>query len=165
MIGTFVTRCYASRCALNLGLPSKVHVSRNRFTDAGMDWMWRMMIGDLRDADGTLSDHLGSARLIVGNGSRDFEPSDTRLVGPDTGQAELDGGYPLVAGVIDGGDGPDACRLTFRATFGEEVANFDWAERGVVTAQGVLLDRSVEDQGRKVLGQVWTLEASLDLTR
>jgi hypothetical protein len=32
-----------------------------------------------------------------------------------------------------------------------------------VSAQGVLIDRTVADQGRKVLGAIWQLEAALIL--
>jgi hypothetical protein len=56
-----------------------------------------------------------------------------------------------------------ACRVTFQATFGEEAANFDWLERGITSVQGVLIDRSVEDHGRKAPGSIWTLNAALDL--
>lgn len=165
MIGTFVTAKFVSRADYERNAPTEVLTSTNRFTDAGLMWMWQMMSGQLRNADGTVTDHLGSARLLVGNGSREFEGTDQRLVGPDTAQAELDPGMPTIVGMVQGDEGRDACRIVFRATFGEDAANFEWAERGVVSAQGVLLDRSVEDQGRKVLGQIWTLEASLDIDR
>lgn len=166
MIGTFTTTAYASRQDLILRRPSGVYVSTNRFTDAGLEWMWNMMLGNLRDAEtNLLTDQLSSARLVVGTGDAPFSPLDARLAGDSTAQAPMDTGYPIVTGMVQGDEGRDACRLTLRATFGEQDGNFDWAERGVVTAQGVLLDRSVEDQGRKVLGAVWTLEAALDLDR
>lgn len=165
MRGTFTTVTYNSRLDFVCRRPSGIHVSTNRFTDAGLAWMWQMMTGQLRNADGTVTDHLGAARLVVGDGAAEFSPLDTRLAGSNTAQAEMVDGYPQIVGAVQGDEGLDAWRLVLRATFDEREGNFDWAERGVVTAQGVLLDRSVEDQGRKVLGAVWTLEAALDLDR
>jgi hypothetical protein len=161
MIGTFTTRCFASRADFEADTPLAVHVSANSFTNAGLAWMWKMMVGGLRQTDGTLTDHLGAARLVVGNGTRPFDPSDSRLAGDQTAQAELDAGYPATEVLVQEGIG----RVRFVATFGEDQAAFDWQERGVVTAQGVLIDRAVQDQGRKVLGAVWQLMAELDLTR
>jgi hypothetical protein len=162
VIGRFTTLKYPDRPALEAGRPADVAVSYNRFTQAGLEWMWRMMTGELRDTQaGTLTDHLGSARLLVGNSSQAFAYQDTRLAGDQTAQAALDQGFPLVQPYDDGDR--QGVQLVLRATFGEQDAAFDWQERGVVTAQGVLIDRSVADQGRKVLGAIWQLEAALIL--
>jgi hypothetical protein len=164
MIGTFVTTKYDDRAAFERREASDILVSRNRFTLVGMEWMWNMMIGNLRSSDGTLTDQLASARLLVGNGDAPVAFTDDRLAGGETAQAELDAGFPGIARVAtEEPDVPDAVEITFRATFGEDVGAFDWQERGVVTAQGVLLDRAVRDQGRKVLGAIWQLEARLRL--
>lgn len=163
MIGVFTTTTYESRAAFERGAVADVLVSRNSFTNVGLQWMWQMMAGQLRDADGTLNDHLGAARVVVGDGSRAFDLRDTRLVGEETAQATLEPGYPTIALQAPGDDGHAAGVISFLATFGEDQAAFDWQERGVVTAQGVLLDRSVQDQGRKVLGAVWQLRADLFL--
>lgn len=138
-------------------------------TNAGLQWIWRMCAGELRGQDGGLTDELKSARIVVGDGDRPFQGTDTRLAGDQTAQAPLDPGYPMVLGMVDDGLGPDGepvrCRIAFSATFGEDAAIFDWQERGIITAQGVLLDRVVRDNGRKVLGAVWTVEATIDLGR
>lgn len=165
MIGVFTTRTYDCRSDFERQRPSGVYVSENQFTDVGLNWMWSMMLGRLRADDGTLTDQLASARLVVGNGAAPFSPLDQRLSGTETAQAEMDESYPAMTGIVQGPEDQEGSQLTFRATFGERDANFEWAERGVVTAQGVLLDRSVEDQGRKVLGAIWTLEAALVLDR
>lgn len=164
MIGTFTTRKYEDAEALKAGLPFEVVRSSNRFTNVGLEWLWKCAAGILRGADGHMLDHLGSARIVVGTGDTPFDPSDERLRGDETDQAELDMGYPRIEGPVDVGE-DGGWRIVLRATFGEDKGLFDWRERGVVTAQGVLLDRSVLDQGRKVLGAIWSLEASLDLTR
>lgn len=54
-------------------------------------------------------------------------------------------------------------RLALRAEFGEDAGNFEWRERHVVTAKGVVLDREIRDSGRKVQGAVWEVGVDLDL--
>lgn len=162
MIGTFTTFKYDDRAAFERREASDILVSTNRFTVAGMTWMWNMMIGNLRSSDGTLTDHLANARVLVGNGDRPMAFTDERLAGDLTAQAGLDAGFPTVA-AIEGDEGMDAVEVTFRGTFGEDQAVFDWQERGVVTSAGVLIDRAVRDQGRKVLGAIWQVEARLRL--
>lgn len=53
--------------------------------------------------------------------------------------------------------------VRFRATAGEDTANFDWQERHIVTEKGVVLDSSEEDFGRKTPGAIWTHEVVIDL--
>ena len=158
MIGTFVTTKFADRAAFDASEPCDVLVAHNRFVLVGLEWMWRLLTGALRNEQGGLSDHLGKGRVIVGDGTRPVEPSDERLAGPNTDWAELDDGYPQLARADTG------VTAAFRATFGEDKANFDWLERGVTSVQGVLIDRAVADHGRKAPGTVWTLEATLELT-
>jgi hypothetical protein len=172
MIGTFVTRKFDSRHAFDAGRPFEVVTSTNSFTDAGLLWMWQMMAGQLRDGDGTLNDHIGSARIVVGNGEQPFSRTDTRLAGDQTDQSPLDEGYPRIEVMVEpavdfepDGETTSIGRIYLSSTFGENQAVFDWRERGVVTAQGVLLDRAVGDNGRKVMGAIWQCEAILELTR
>lgn len=168
MLGVFTTTKYDSRAAYEAERADDVLVSTNRFTNVGLEWMWRMMAGLLRDGEGKVTDHLSAARLLVGNSSQAFDPSDARLAGDQTDQAALTTGYPVIEGpiMLPGDDVvPNGWRIRFSALFGEDQAVFDWQERGVVTAQGVLLDRAVTDQGRKVLGAVWQLDAELTLGR
>lgn len=155
MIGTFTTVKYGSREDFLHDRPLDVVVTHNEFTRVGMEWIWKMAAGQLRDSlTGLLTDSLASARIVVGNGSSEMSASDERLAGPQTDQAGMDDGYPQVGGNA----------ITFQATFGERDAIFEWGERGVVSAQGVLLDRSVADGGRKPLGAIWTVQAVLELT-
>jgi hypothetical protein len=161
MRGTFTTAKFADRAAFTSQRPLEVLVSQNAFVDGGLDWMWAALLGRHRTEAGTIADHLDAGRIVVGNGSAAVTPSDTRLNGSETAQAAMDAGFPRLDGVVE--DGARFHRVTFRATFAEDQANFDWLERGVVSAQGVLIDRSVQDQGRKAPGSIWTLEAALDL--
>lgn len=174
--GTFTTVKYADRGAYLERRPSGVLVSHNHFVAAGLDLMWRILLGQVRNEDGGLSDHLGKGRLIVGNGTAPVQEADERLAGEQTAWAALDDGYPRLDGMVtvtepsepvetEPAEPPErACRATFQATFAEEAANFEWLERGVTSVQGVLIDRSVEDHGRKVPGSIWTLSLALDLT-
>lgn len=155
MEGIFTTRKYDRAGRLH-----DVLVCRNGFTAVGMEWMWSMMTGLLRDEQGQLTDHLAGARVVVGSGTDGFQFGDEALRGAETAQAVLDG-QPQIRRVVDG-DGAGV-EIVFAATFGERDGVFDWAERGVVTEQGVLIDRAVSDQGRKPLGVVWTVEAALRL--
>lgn len=153
MKGTFTTRKF------HVGAlePYETLVAHNSFVDVGLEWIWTVVTGGLRNEQGGMSDHLGKGRLIVGDGSAPVDKTDERLAGTQTAWAELDEGFPQItrteAGVM----------LVLRATFAEDVANFDWHERGVTSVQGVLIDRSVEDHGRKAPGAVWTLTAELEL--
>lgn len=54
--------------------------------------------------------------------------------------------------------------LRAHASFREQDANFDWQRRELVTRDGVVIDRQVEDFGRKVLGAVWDVEIDMTLT-
>lgn len=152
MQGIFTTRKYD-----RAGRLGDVLVSRNSFTLVGMEWMWQAMAGLHRDDDGVMTDHLGRARIVVGSSTGGFSLEDTRLAGQETAQMQLDAGFPVIRRV------DSRVEIVFAATFGEREAVFDWGERGVVTSQGVLLDRAVGDQGRKPFGVVWTVEAVLSL--
>jgi hypothetical protein len=61
------------------------------------------------------------------------------------------------APIVDGG------QIKVSATFGEQVANFDWLERDIISAGGVVLDHQEQDRGRKAEGSVWTLDAALEI--
>jgi hypothetical protein len=115
-----------------------------------------------RPQAGTLTDHLGERAPA----SRQLQSGVCvrgRAAGgrPDGAGGALDEGFPLIQPYDDGER--VGVQLLLRATFGEQDAAFDWQERGVVSAQGVLIDRTVADQGRKVLGAIWQLEAALIL--
>lgn len=64
---------------------------------------------------------------------------------------------PLDSAAVENG------ALTLVATFGEQDANFEWAVTEILSAQGVVVDREVRDNGRKAAGAVWTSETVLEL--
>lgn len=119
------------------------------FTMAGLDHLWQGVLPS-----------LNSASLCVGNGGDPMGHDDDDLSGPLTAERPVEEVEYL--GHIEE-DGRIAHRVILRATFGEEAANFDWREIGVKLSDGTLIDRTIDDGGRKAQGSVWTLESVLDL--
>jgi hypothetical protein len=144
--GTFTTLKYNSRLDFKRRQLAEMAVTHNDFTNVGYEWMWRRMAGQTEDS-------LDNAVIAVGNGNGIFTAGQTELLGDQVSRMALDDGSPIVTGA----------KLTLSATFGERDGAFDWFERGVITPSGVLIDRSVGDQGRKVLGAVWVVIAELEL--
>lgn len=93
---------------------------------------------------GALAPLLAGGQLRVLDG--DNEPGEAQSATAPVGEIDLRDGT-----------------LIMSATFGEQEANFDWRAREVLTADGTVLDRIVEDLGRKAPGSVWTLEAVVSL--
>lgn len=150
--GTFVTRKYASPDDAE---PCEIAVAHNNYAADGIAYLWAVLLGQR-------SGRMDEALISVGNGVQPNAFSDTRLRGGLTATAPLDDGFPQVEGWIKVDDEP-RYRVVFHATFGPQDANFDWRERGVQTPDGILIDRSVSDQGSKVVGAVWTAEVMLDM--
>ena len=104
-------------------------------------------------ATGTKYDNT-NAYLIVGTGSGAATSSDTEST--------------FTAGVLEGMEatyptyGTDQ-KITWKSSFDGDTANQDWEEFGVLNAasSGELLNRKVEDEGTKTLGQVWDLELEI----
>lgn len=119
------------------------------FTEGGLEWVAQQ-----------LRERLAGARIVVGDGETPVNSNDEELAGAATAEKVVE--EIEIVGRVEDGDRA-VHRVILRTTFGENEANFDWRERGVLTSEGVLIDRAVADQGRKVQGSVWTLEAVVDL--
>ena len=93
------------------------------------------------------------AHLAVGNSNIQFQFGQDRLQGALTARRPMDPGYPIV----------NPPRITFKSTFGPDVANFAWREWGVFNhpITGIMLNRVVEDNGAKQSGQTWVLEVDI----
>jgi len=89
----------------------------------------------------------GNAYIGVGDSSAGFDAEHSDLQGSNKEREGMEGGYPS----------RDDAELTFRATFGEDDANFEWEEWGIFNddTAGTMLNRVVEDNGEKVQGHVW----------
>lgn len=81
-------------------------------------------IGDL------IASWVGDARVFVSDGSQRAE-------------ATVNGVYFEA----------EPSEVVFTATFGSDVANFNWSQRGVIV-DGVVIDADEIDGGRKVLGMI-----------
>lgn len=49
-------------------------------------------------------------------------------------------------------------QIVLKATFGGDVANYDWKHRAVILPDQTVIDEIDLDGGRKVAGQVWNEE-------
>ena len=94
-----------------------------------------------------------NARLGVGSGNTAFSASQTDLQGSGKVRKLMDTGYPISA----------PPKLTYRATFNQNEANFPWHEWGLFNAAtgGVMLNRVVESNGTKQANQTWVLEVEI----
>lgn len=146
MRGQFTTWMYHCRADVERARPYCITIHHNDFTNVGMEWMWRKMVG-------LMPDDLSQAHIVIGDSGAVFTGGEEKLVGTNQSARPLMEGYPQINGA----------RIMLRAEFGERDGIHEWAERGVVVPSGVLIDRSVADQGRKVLGAVWIVEAELEL--
>lgn len=93
------------------------------------------------------------AYIGVGDGTAPFDPAQTDLQGTNKVRKPMDTGYPVRQGN----------QVTFRATFGENDANFTWNEFGIFNAAsgGVMLGREVENKGTKAAGTVWVFTVTV----
>lgn len=113
-------------------------------------------------------------KLITGTGGTPFSNANTYMfVGTDTttenaaqsgiiatgsnrAYAAMESGYPVVSGR----------QMTFRASFGDDMANFAWNEASIVNGTGansISMNRKVTPLGTKVTG-TWTLQIIVSLT-
>lgn len=93
-----------------------------------------------------------NAKIYVGTSSTAENASQTgvQATGVNKAYANIDSGYPLVNGRT----------LTYSASFGETVANFQWNEVAVYNGSGansISMNRKVASMGTKS-GGVWTVQ-------
>lgn len=118
-------------------------------TVEGLNWIWQ-----------ALPSRLADASLRVGDGTTMAEARLSRApeyVGVLTGQPE-----PSEGGEPDESETVTLVRVSLQAEFGPDEANTDWSVTEVVV-EGVVVDRTEGDSGRKVAGSTWTLQTYLDL--
>lgn len=133
--------------------PARVYEAQAFPTTVGMELMWEILAGRVRNEEGGLSDHLGKGRIIVGDGRRPVSERQKRLAGDDTMWAEVRDADPVVS----------AGRATWQATFATDVANFHWRELGFTTVQGILICRVVADQDVKTPATTRTVRLTIEL--
>ena len=90
----------------------------------------------------------------VGNGNGVFAIGQTDLQGASKLRNGMETSYPLRTLNV----------LEFKSVFESADANFVWEECGVfnAAAAGTMMNRVVGTLGTKVVGEVWTMEATLE---
>lgn len=107
-------------------------------------------------ASGTKYDNT-NAYLIVGTGVGAAAAGDTEATFTAGVKAGMEVGYPTYG---------TSQQIIWKASFDGDTANQAWNEFGVLNASsaGKLLNRKVETEGTKTLGQVWDLELQITLS-
>lgn len=126
---------------------------KNLFLTEGITKLWNLIANI--DTAGYYSE--SNAYLGVGNGTTAEDASQTGLQGASTYFESMDTGYPQVS----------SNEITFYATFGKDVANFEWNEFTIVNATddtGDNLDRKQSGQGTKVASAIWEMEVTLSIS-
>lgn len=116
---------------------------------AGRSFIARAITGE----DMTYFDH-NNAYIGVGDGQLSFDENHTDLQGSNKEREGMENNYPIV----------NENRITFKASFGEGDALFEWNEWGIFNASsdGTMLFRKVETRGTKVLA-VWNFTVILEV--
>ena len=125
----------------------------NVFLIEGVNFIWKCIV------NGSCSPPFDSnnAHIGVGDGNVAEDPSQTGLQGTNKYYKKVDSTYPVI----------NNNKITFRATFGGDEANFHWYEWTVANGPGddyVNLNRKCEDLGVKSQGSTWVLEVTLSIT-
>jgi hypothetical protein len=125
----------------------------NCLLNAGIDEMWDLITGGV-SGSGHIFDNA-AAQIGVGDDDTAADPSQTDLQA-DTNKTYkgMESGYPTST----------SQKATFKASFGDSEANYDWEEWVVKQAtSAICLNRKVESLGTKSSG-TWTLEVSITLS-
>ena len=114
----------------------------------------RNLIASLLTGVGTVFNNA-NASIGVGNSSTAFDAAQTDLQGASKLRKGMDMGYPLLVDNV----------LTFRSTYAAGEANFAWEEWAMFNAlaAGTMLNRVVEYNGTKLVGQTWVFETEITI--
>jgi len=95
-----------------------------------------------------------SGYIGVGDGITAFDPAQTDLAGTNKARRPIDS--VQIAGSL----------VTFRATFPNAVANFEWLEAGLfesVSGGGMAVRQVIDSPGTKSASQEWTYNLKVEL--
>lgn len=129
-----------------------VSTGQNIILDAGASEMLKLICG----TGGTAYNNT-NAKMYVGTDTTPENASQTGVIAQSSNRAyaNMDGGYPQV----------DGRTATFRASFGDDSANFAWNEASISNGTGVgsvAMNRKVSTMGTKS-GGTWTLQMTISL--
>lgn len=127
--------------------------TQNIVLDVGATEMLKLITG----TGGTAYSN-SNAYLLVGTDNTAENAAQGGLIatGTDRAYAPMDAGYPTVNGR----------QMVFRASFGDNEANFAWNEASIANGNGanaVAMNRKVSALGTKTTG-TWTLQITVSLT-
>ena len=125
----------------------------NIVLDSGANEMLKLIAGDTSATPYNYT----NAKIFVGTDSTAESASQTGVIasGANRAYASMDTGYPVVSNRT----------LTFRASFDNNTANFEWNEASITNGTGVgnvAINRKVSSMGTKN-GGTWTLQISISL--
>lgn len=125
----------------------------NIVLDSGANEMLKLIAGDTSATPYNYT----NAKIFVGTDSTAESASQTGVIasGANRAYASMDVGYPAVSNRT----------LTFRASFDNNTANFEWNEAAITNGTGVgnvAINRKVSSMGTKN-GGTWTLQISISL--
>lgn len=129
-----------------------VNAGQNVILDAGATEMLKLICGT-----GGTAFNQANAKIYVGTDTTPENASQTGVIasGGNKAFANIDSGYPQVSGRT----------AVFRATFGEDSANFAWNEASITNGSGVgsvAMNRKVSTMGTKMNG-TWTMQITISL--
>lgn len=125
----------------------------NVVLDNGANEMLKLIAGD----SSATAYNATNAKIYVGTDSTAENANQTGVIatGANRAYASMDAGYPTVSNRT----------LTFRASFDNASANFEWNEAAITNGTGVgsvAINRKVSSMGTKN-GGTWTLQISISL--
>lgn len=129
-----------------------VHEGQNIVLDGGANEILKLIAGT-----GGTAYNSTNAKIYVGTDTTSENASQTGVIasGGNKAYANMDSGYPIV----------DGRTATFRASFGDDSANFAWNEASITNGTGVgsiAMNRKVSSMGTKN-GGTWTLQLTISL--
>ncbi len=125
----------------------------NCLLNTGINEMWDLVTGVVSGNDHIYDNTY--AQIGVGDSSTGADPTDTDLkAAVNKTYKGMESGYPTST----------SQKVTFKASFGTDDANYAWNEWVVKqSTSAICLNRKVENLGTKSVG-TWTLEVSITLS-
>ena len=131
----------------------KVLIPGNMLLTNGANAIWKLLTGDNSVTPFTAN----NTYIGVGDSATAVSPAQTDLQATTNKvYVKVEDGYPLIQGN----------QIMFLASFGENVANFDWNEMTIAngnSASKVCLNRKVQALGEKEEG-IWLLKAIITIS-
>jgi len=150
----YIIRKYNTEEAQETGEPDEIsEFEENVFLDEGIAAIWDALTG----LSAVTTFNESNSYIGVGDGADAEDSTQTGLLGSNIAYIGMDTGYPSRTDQT----------VTWRATFGDTDANFDWKEFTVANGSSntaTNINRKQTDQGTKSSGSTWELEVQLTIS-